>query len=236
VPGITRSDKLRILSGTPLFSKLGDALVGQIADVARVQQLDKRKTLFHKGDAATHVYIVASGVLKVLSTSADADDVVFALQSAGDVIGEVALFTEGKRTATVRALEPSELLVIDRRDFVALVRRNPDIAVHLLELLAERLARLTRFVESTQFLTLPQRLAQQVTALATRYGHATPDGVRIELPLSQEEWGDLVGATREAVNKQLGEWRESGFLSLEGRQLTLHDLPALLRIAKSAGG
>lgn len=145
----------KILRGVTLFSRLGESDIDAIATVATTKRLAERDELFHKGDEGRQLYVVASGRLKVITTSDMGDDLIFCLVDPGEVIGEVALLIDRERTATVVAMKPSELIVIDRRDFQQLLRTRPEVAMSMLAVLAERLARISEFVEDTQFLNLP---------------------------------------------------------------------------------
>ena len=114
---------------------------------------------------------------------------------------------------------------------LACLRRDPEVAVKLLGVLAERLLHLSEMVEDTLFLNLPVRLAKKLLAFAESDGEKTPEGIRIQLRLSQEEWGDLVGATRESVNKQMRAWTEEGLIRLERGYVTLRRPDAMEALA-----
>jgi len=223
----------KILRGVSLFSRLAEPDIDAIASVATTKRLAERDELFHKGDEGRQLFVVASGRLKVITTSDMGDDVIFCLVDPGEVVGEVALLIDRERTATVVAMKSSELIAIDRRDFQQLLRTRPEVAMSMLSVLAERLARISEFVEDTQFLNLPVRLAKKVIELAHRHGRSDEKGKRVELDvkLSQEEWGDLVGTTRESINKQFREWAESGLISAERGRFVLLDRGAMEKLA-----
>lgn len=231
MPPVTRDEKRRLLANVPLFASLADGDLDALSSVARTTRLAARAQLFHKGDEGTQVYVVIHGSLKALTTSEEGDDVVFSLLGAGEVFGEIALLGRPQRTATVTAITPCELLVIDRRDFLAFLRSHPEVAIDLLAVLAERLKHVSEFVEDTLFLNLPVRLAKKLVHLARTHGERLADGVKIDLKLSQEEWGDLVGATRESINKQLRAWTETGWITLERGYVVIHRLRDLERLA-----
>jgi CRP/FNR family cyclic AMP-dependent transcriptional regulator len=212
---LSPADKQRLLAKVPLFADLSEAELGEIVPSAQTRTLKKREELFHKGDVATQIFIITRGKLKALTTSGDGDDVVFSILGRGEVLGEVSLLGGTNRTATVTAIDPSQMLVIDRRDFLAYLKSHPEVAINLLELLAQRVTRVSELVEDTLFLNLPLRLAKKLLDLASIYGEETPDGVRVDLKLSQEEWGDLVGATRESINKQVRAWADEGLIRLD---------------------
>ncbi len=201
--------------------------------MTRTRALAAREELFHKGDPGNQVYGVVAGTLKVVTTSESGDDVVFNLMSAGDVFGEVAVFCQAERTATVVALCESELLVIDRRDLLAFLRSHPEASLALTVVLAQRLRNLSELVEDTLFLNLPVRLAKKLVAYAQSHGQRTPEGVRIDLKLSQEEWGDLVGATRESINKQMRAWTNQRLIRVDHGYVVLLRVDALKALAGS---
>jgi CRP-like cAMP-binding protein len=155
--------------------------------------------------------------------------------SDGEVFGEVALLDGGKRSATCTALEPCELLVIDRVQFMHLLEDSPSIAVKLLHVLAQRLRRLSQRSEDAAFLDVPSRLARSLLDLATRFGErqrAPASGICIALRLSQQELGELVGATRESVNKHLSDWTRQGFLKLRDGRMVISDIESVRRLAR----
>ncbi len=221
MPSVTLSEKRNLLAKIELFSDFSAEQLEALASVARTKVLERRSELFHKGDDGGEVYVVASGKLKALTTSAAGDDVVFTILGPGEVVGEVALLVASPRTATVTAIEDCELLVIDRRDFISFLNTHPEIPLKLLSVLAMRLKRVSELVEDTLFLNLPMRLAKKLLSLSRVYGKKTTDGIQIDVKLSQEEWGDLVGATRESVNKQVRKWTDAGIVRVDSGYLVI---------------
>jgi CRP/FNR family cyclic AMP-dependent transcriptional regulator len=232
---LTLEQKCHALKNLRLFTRLADADVEAIAEVATTRELKSREELFHKGSASSQIYVVVSGRLKVISTSDVGSDLMFSLAGPGEVIGEIGLLVDRDRTATVIAMEQSVLIVVDRRDFEGLLGRRPAVALELLTVLAERLARISEFLEDTHFLNLPVRLAKKLVNFAELHGVA-PSGesggeVIIDLKFSQEEWGDLVGTTRESINKQFRSWTKEGLISLDKGKVVIHDLSELEKLA-----
>lgn len=228
---ISRDDKRNLLAGVPLFAGLGQKEIDGLGAVARIKSYKAREEVFHKGDAGAQLYVVIRGRLKALTTSLDGDDVVFGVMGPGEVFGEIALLSEHPRTATVTAIDKCELLILDRRDLLAFLRANPDASIKLLGLLADRLKGVSELVEDTHFLNLPVRLSKKLLAFAQAYGERGDDGLRINLKLSQEEWGDLVGATRESINKQMRAWTEEGVIRVDAGHVVIVDEDSLERTA-----
>ena len=219
---IAAGQKRELLARLPLFAGLAPREIDALVAVTRSRSIAAREELFHKGDAGTQVYAVVHGALKIVTTSEEGDDLVFNLLGPGAVIGEVAVLCNAERSASVVALSACELLVIERRDLFAFLRSHPDASLALMAVLAQRVRSLSELLEDTLFLNLPVRLAKKLVALAGSHGQRTPEGVRIDLKLSQGEWGDLVGATRESINKQLRAWTETGLITLEQGYVVIH--------------
>lgn len=220
---IDRAERRRLLAGVPLFARLSERELDTLLQATHSRPLCAREELFHKGDPGSQVFVILSGRLKVVATSSGGDDVVFGLMDPGEVFGELSLLLEGgTRTATVTALDDCELLALDRRDFLPFLRAHPEAAVRLLETLAERVRRVSELVEDTQFLNLPARLAKKLVALAGAYGREGEEGLVIDLPVSQEELGDMVGTTRESINKLVRSWAQRGLVTMKQGRITIH--------------
>ena len=201
--------------------------------IAHLRSCRSRETLCRKGEPGGEVYVIVSGKLKALATSREGTDVVFGIYGAGDVIGEIAIFGGGSRTATIAAIEDSELLVIHRADFMTFLRSHPEAAIGLLNVLAVRLRRVSEIAEDTQFLSFQPRLAKRLADLSRTYGTPTEDGgLRVDVRLSQEEWADLVGSRRETVNRQIRKWAELGVLSMEDGYIVVHRPEELEQLAR----
>jgi len=232
VSTVPREEKRKLLSQAPLFAGLSQNELDGLIHVARTRALKGREELFHKGDEGSEVYLVLRGRLKALTTSDEGDDVVFSILGEGELFGEVAFLGSPVRTATVTALTETELLGIDRRDFLAFLKRQPEASMKLLSVLANRLKRVSELVEDTLFLNLPVRLAKKLIHYASIYGAEAEDGsIRIGLKLSQEEWGDLVGATRESINKQMRAWTEEEIIVVESGYILIRRPEALEQLA-----
>jgi CRP/FNR family cyclic AMP-dependent transcriptional regulator len=231
----TLAQKSEILGKVPLFESLAEADLEAIASVATTRSVRAREELFHKGDEGSQIYVVTSGQLKVITTSIEGDDLMFCVLDPGEVIGEVGLLANRPRTATVTAIQSSDLIVIDRREFRGLLRTRPEVSLELLTVLARRLARVSEFVEDTQFLNLPVRLAKKLIDFANVHGErgagGNADAVLINVKLSQEEWGDLVGTTRESVNKQFRAWTKQELISLEKGKVLIHKIDEIEKLA-----
>jgi CRP/FNR family transcriptional regulator, cyclic AMP receptor protein len=214
-------DKRRLLASVPLFGSLEERALDALLAVTTTKRLAPREELFHKGDPGEQLYVVMSGRLKAKAEGVDGKEVIFSLMGPREVIGEIALLDSNPRSATVEAIEASELLALHRRDFLVVLERHPKVAIRLAGILAERLRKLSDLTEDTAFLTLPSRLAKKLLSLAESDGVPTPEGTRIRIRLPQSELGELVSTSRESVNKLLRAWVQEGVVGVDHGFITL---------------
>ena len=224
-------DKRSLLERISIFSQLGREELGRLAEITAIVRIPARKVLVRKGDAGSHAYVIISGRLKATGAGEDGKETVLRIMDPGEVIGEIALLDSQPRSATVTALDPAELLVIQRRDLIPFLEQHPRTAIKLLEALAGRLRSISSQFEDRVFLNLPSRLAKKLVALADTYGEDVADGRRIDLALNQSELGEMVGTSRECINKQLRAWSREGLVRSERGYLTIRDSEALDRLA-----
>jgi CRP-like cAMP-binding protein len=229
---LSPSQKRELLARQDLFRKLTDRELDDLVQAVQLRRVSAKEELCHKGDAGNQLYLIVDGVLKAQTTSRGGDDIVFSMMGPGEMFGELALLRGGKRTATVVAIRDSQLIVIDRRELFPFLRRHPDAALKLLEVLAARVERLSAKVEDKTFLNLPQRLAKCLFELAARWGRRAADGLHIEQRLSQSELGDLVGTTRESINKQMKAWQKEGVAAMRNGHIVVVDEKALKGISE----
>ncbi len=231
----SRSEEVkRVLSQASIFVGLEPKQLDALAAMAVCKTYRSRDVVLRKGDSALQIYVILRGRLKTITSGGEGRNAAFSIMGPGEVFGEVAVLDGEARSATITALEPCELVIIQRNDFFHFLERSPQAAIKLLEVLARRLRRLSERFEDSTFLEVPQRLAKQILRLAAKYGRKQGGRVQIDLKLSQQELGDLVGATRESVNKQLRAWVSQGIVEQSTGRLVILDFDALTAIVDHA--
>ncbi len=223
----TPVDKRDVLARHPLFRQLREAELTSLLAHARVERRRANDVVFRQGDTGVGLVAVLSGQVKITSSSAGGREIVLNLINPGEVFGEMALLDGKPRSADAVTTATSELLIIDRRDFVPFLEAHPTICIRLMTVLCERLRKTSQQVEDLMFLDLPAHLAKTLLNLAERQGEKTPHGRDIVLKLTQRDLGNLVGRSREAVNRQLREWQDSGLIRLTPGKIILRDPRAL---------
>ncbi len=221
----------KLLGRSWIFSDLSVRELDALAALARVKALRPKEHVVKKGDAGGPIFAVLRGRLKVI-TPGVGHDAAFNIMGPGELFGEIAAFDGQGRSASVSALEPCELAVIDPRDFAAFLDRNPPVSRKLLTVLARRVRNLSERVEDRAFLDVAARLAKCLVGLSDRYGKDVPEGRAVALRLSQQELGELVDATRESVNKLLRGWQKQGIVSHAANAFVVHRPDALRAVAQ----
>lgn len=208
-----------------LLEGIPDECVRQIVADARRRRFAKREVLFHEGDPAASVHLIARGRVAIRVATPLADVATVDLLVAGQVVGEMALlFPGGVRSATALALEPTDTFMIDAARFAALRQEHPSLGDVLVQLLALRVRQLNGRLLEALYVPADIRLLRRVLELADVYGEV--------IPLTQEDLAGLAGATRATVNRVLRREEKAGSLSLARGQLTLLDRQALARRAR----
>jgi CRP-like cAMP-binding protein len=222
--GAVEADRVNlrpVIREIPLFRSLRDPEVEALVRIAVTRQLQARDTLFFKGDPGTELYAVISGRLKAVSHAEDGRELVFAILDPGEVFGEIALFDHKPRSASVSALEDSTLLMIRGRDLLPLLHENQELMCQAFRFLGDRLRRVSALAEDVTFLSFPVRLAKRLLSLARTYGTTTAEGIHIDLKLTQRELGELVGVSRESVNKQIKLWTDERVIRVDAGHITI---------------
>jgi len=218
--------KRQLLMDSVLLRCIPESELRQIESFIRLTTYKAGRTIFQKGDPGRGMMMVVSGRVKFVSPIGS-NEAFLGVAGPGEVFGEIALLDGGPRTAGAVALEDTELLVLDRRDFLPLIQRHPSAFTSLLEVLCLRIRAATEMVEDSMFLDLPARLGRALRRLAERSGTQVENGVRIDIQFSQRELGRTVGVTRESVNKQIKVWRDRGVLDMCEGHIVILDMEAL---------
>ena len=223
---------IEILKQSPLFNSLEYADLEGLVSSMRVQSLKQGQPLFHKGDEGTALYIVKKGAIKIVLPSKIGDEIIVTLFSINDFFGEMALLDGEPRSANAVAIEPTEVFVLNRNDFLSFLKSNINAILSILSSLSKRLRLTDEFLEDTCFLSISARLAKKLFELAESHGKKEDNIVNIDLGLTQKELGDMIGATRESTNKELKILRNRGLISTDGNSIKIHDMVRLKRRIK----
>lgn len=223
---------IEILKQSPLFNSLENADLEGLVSSMRVQSLKQGQTLFYKGDEGTALYIIKRGAIKIVLPSKIGDEIIVTIFTVNDFFGEMALLDGEPRSANAVAIEPTEVFVLNRNNFLSFLKSNINAIRSILSSLSKRLRLTDEFLEDTCFLSISARLAKKLVELAESHGKKEENIVSIDLNLTQKELGDMISATRESTNKELKMLRDRGLISTDGNRIKIHDMARLKRRIK----
>jgi len=217
----------KLLAHLELFAGLEPTELDGVVALTRARMFAADDVVVRQGDPANAAFAVAYGRLKVLSAGDRGKETALGLMGRGDVFGELSILDGGTRSATVIAVEPTLLLEIERVRFHALLRTSPAVAYKMLCVVARRLRRLSERTEDAT-LDVYTRLSKRLVQLAEQYGARQRDGsIRLTLSLDQRELGELLGTSRESVNKNLRLLRTQGLAEWTKDHVVIRDLERL---------
>jgi CRP-like cAMP-binding protein len=221
-------DIAQLLRKSVLFRALDEGARRELAAHARHQSYNGGEPIFHVGAPGQSMMVILNGTVRVSLPGPRGKAVILADLPPGELLGEVSLLDGKERSADATALTKCELVVLERRDVVAFLEKRPDVCLKLLELMCARLRKSDQRMSDIAFLELSVRLAK---VLLDRIGPAGQAGTKLKLSLSQTELAGMIHATRENVNRCLGDWQRQGIVDLDQRWITILQREALAAIA-----
>ena len=221
-----------VLKKAPLFARLEDDAASALSSAMGTLRLKKGDVLFHEGDSEDRLYIVVSGKIKLGRSGSAGRENLLAVLGPGQMFGELSVFDPGPRSTTATAVTACEIRTLEHDELMGWLADRPEVAQGLLGQMAARLRRANDVVADLVFSDVPGRVAKQLLELAKRFGDQGEDGVHVHHDLTQEELAQLVGASRETVNKALADFAARGWIRLEPRSVTILDVERVERRAR----
>ena len=221
-----------VLRRAPLFDALDEedarALRRQMAEV----KLSRGEHLFMEGDDGDALYVVLDGKIKLTRAAADGRENLLSVIGPGEMFGELSLFDPRPRTSSASAVTDTLLAALKHEALIPWLRERPEVSLYMLRALAQRLRRAVDVTADLVFTDVPGRVAKNLLDLADRFGHQEADGLHVHHDLTQEELAQLVGASRETVNKALADFAARGWLQISARSVLILDAERLRKRAR----
>ena len=199
----------------------------QLVAASVVVSYGNRQRIFDKGDDGDRLLGVLGGQVRIYVISSEGRELLMNVIMPGELFGEISLIDGKPRSASAVAVGTTDLLHIRRQDFMALLQKNGELCLKFMGILCERVRWTSGLLEDASLLDLPSRLAKRLLSLAHGIGEKQGDGIRIGVKLSQTDLGNMLGVTREAVNKQLREWKKDGLVDMQDGQMLILDPQSL---------
>ncbi|TQK27217.1 Crp/Fnr family transcriptional regulator [Arthrobacter sp. SLBN-53] len=221
-----------VLARTAIFADVDAEAMETLSGELEWMNFPRNHTIFVEGEPGDRLYVLVEGKVKVGRRTADGRESLIAVMGPGDTFGELALFDPGPRTATVATLTEVRVAAVPRQALGAWIAERPQIAEQLLRVLARRLRRTNDDLCDMIFTDVPGRVAKQLLDLTKRFGRPDGDGLRVDHELTQLELAQLVGSSRETINKALSEFANRGWIRQQGKTIYVMEPAKLARRAR----
>ena len=217
-----------MLARVPVFAELAEDDLARVAAVAIHRGFDAHEVIFREGDDSDTCYIVQAGHARALREHADARQITLATFGPGDIFGELAMFDDERRSATVQATDELATIAVSGADMRRLMGRHPEIAVKLVIALGRRLRAANERLARQSFQTVQSRVAAVLSQLVDQARSEGTGGDRdVSLTLTQTDLAQLAGSSRESASRFLAVLERAGVISQGRGRLTVHDPQAL---------
>ena len=221
-----------ILARAAIFQGVEPSAVSALIKQLQRVDLPRGHKVFAEGEPGERLYIIISGKVKIGRCSADGRENLLTIVGPSDIFGELSILNPGPRTTSATTITEVRAVSMDRGALRAWIAGRPEIAERLLRVLARRLQRTNNDLADLSFTDVPGRVAKNLLDLADRFGTQEPDGLHVHHDLTQEELAQLVGASRETVNKALADFAARGWLQISARSVLILDAERLRKRAR----
>jgi CRP/FNR family transcriptional regulator/CRP/FNR family cyclic AMP-dependent transcriptional regulator len=210
-----------LLRRVPFFSCLHDDGIAQLSSLVIAKTYPRDNLIVLAEDEGDTLFIIVGGQVKVSIISEDGREVILAILGKGQFFGEMSLLDGKPRSATVIAIQDTELLTLRRTDFLRLIERVPELAVKVLAALTARLRKADRKIESLALMDVSGRVASALLQISEEMGSPSPRGILIRNRPTHQELANMAGTTRETVSRVIKRLEHQGYVAPSGRDLLI---------------
>ncbi|OLT43253.1 Crp/Fnr family transcriptional regulator [Serinicoccus sp. CNJ-927] len=221
-----------VVMKAPLFAALDGATADQLMESMSPRRLARGDVVFHEGDPGDSLYVITRGKVKLSKAASDGRESLLSVLGPGEMFGELSLFDPGPRLTTAYVVSDTEFISLGNDALRSFLEQHPEVAMQMLAGLAHRLRKTNEGLSDLVFTDVPGRVAKALLDLSDRFGRRSEAGLVVAHDLTQEELAQLVGASRETVNKALADFAQRGWVILGAKSVTLRDVDRLRRRAR----
>lgn len=222
--------KLWYLKQVKLFSDLSDVEMDEMNKMTRMEAFKKKQPIYLPGDPGDYVYLLKSGRVKISKIGDDGKELTLAVLEPGEIFGEVEVLEETTRDSVAEVIDDADICLIKREDFERFLKSQPQCSFKLTKLIGFRLKQIENRIEDIVFRDAPARLAHLLINLSDSFGRDVPEGRALQTKVTHQELANLIGTTRETVSLTLGQFRQTGLISMEKRQIIILDQKGLTEL------
>lgn len=219
-----------------LFSKMPSPVVDNILAASRLKSFPDTQVIYSKGDEGDGLYGILEGAVRFSTFGVDGKEVLFGIMRPGQWFGEISMIDGGPRPTNAIARPGTTVLFLERRDFWRILKAQPDLYQSVVQFLCEHVRFTFSFADDATFLEVPARLAKQLLVFIDHYGEPGATKVEIRQKLTQEELGNMIGASRESVSHHMNRWRRKGLLEFKYGRITVLKPQKIRTIVEDALG
>jgi CRP-like cAMP-binding protein len=205
---------LAVLRSIPLFHEFGDEQLGAVLATVAERTFPKHQFIVREGEPGDTFFVIASGSVAVCRVAADGRETILSILKEGDFFGEMSMFDSSLRSASIKTLTEVHVGAVRRDDFLNLIDANPQIGKLLVIELSDRLRAANALIAATTSQDIRARLASLLLNLADQFGEPVENGTRITLRLTNQEMANMIGTTRETVNRTLNRFWDDRFVDM----------------------
>lgn len=216
-----QNDVLTSLSQIPFLSGQAEDALSALAAKAKILKFPKQAVVISEGDETSSFYVILSGKVRVFGSDEKSREVTLLVQEAGHYFGELALLSDEPRSAAIETLEATVCAVIAKPDFIHWLKAHPDAAIELLKVLSQKVRFLTEKVKQMALSNVYERTVKMLYDLAQPEG----DSLVICNKPTQQELANMVGSSREMINKIIKELTKGGYIAVNGKTLRIEKKP-----------
>jgi CRP/FNR family cyclic AMP-dependent transcriptional regulator len=221
-----------LLKKVPLFSEFSEEDVAAIAALMQGRRYAKHAVLVYEGDPGDSLYIIVKGNVAVTRVSNEGKESILSILKEGDFFGEMGVLDASPRSATIKALGDVEVALLARKDFLELLGRSPQMALRMVLTLSSRLRATNQAMQAASYQDIRTRLASLLLNLAKNFGERTEGGTRLTLRLTNQEMANMIGTTRETVNRMLNRFWDEKLIDMRTANIVVTDHEKLQAIVK----
>jgi CRP-like cAMP-binding protein len=224
---VDNSERIELLTRVPVFAGLSEYDLAAVATVSILRHYDAGEVVFREGDEGDTCYIVRTGLARAIRQHSDGRSITLSHFGVGDIFGELAMFDDEPRSATVDVIEDTDVIGIPGRDMQRLMREHPEIAVKLIAALAKRLRATNERLARQSFQTVQSRVAAVLAQMVATARDGNQGESDVVITLTQADLAKLAGSSRESASRFLAALERAGVITQGRGRLTVHDPEAL---------
>ncbi|PKM85941.1 MAG: Crp/Fnr family transcriptional regulator [Firmicutes bacterium HGW-Firmicutes-12] len=218
---------MSLFDNVSLFQGLSPLILQKIEQRGIKRTYPKKSIPFVEGQGSDGIYIILSGLIKVMKLHDDGREKTLAILGPGEILGEMTLTEETLRSATAEALELTTVLAISREDFLGLLAEMPELSYRIINLLSTRLRQTNQQIEELIFLNARSRVINNLLNLVHKQGMHKNGSFYLPIKLTHSELAKLIGVSRETVTKVFAELQDNNLIYLDGKEIHITNLEAL---------